>query len=133
MIADPITPFKVPDEMRATAERTVEQAKAAFALYMRAAEQTVARVENQVQSSQAGAHRICREVLRLAEVNVSRAFDFANMIFQAKDTHELLRMQTDFVQSQIKILTEQVKDLGETISTAASESVKGSKGGTLSS
>jgi hypothetical protein len=39
-------------------------------------------------------------------------------------------MQTDFVQSQMKILTEQVKDLGETISTAASESIRGSKGGT---
>ena len=42
------------------------------------------------------------------------AFDFAQKIVQAKDIDELIRMQTEFVQWQIQVLGEQVKDLGET-------------------
>ena len=45
----------------------------------------------------------------------------------------LIRMQTEFVQSQMQALSEQVKDLGETVSKAAMDSKKTSKTVGLSS
>lgn len=39
MTADPTPQFEIPNEMRAVAERSVEQAKSAFIGYMRAAEE----------------------------------------------------------------------------------------------
>ena len=42
-------------------------------------------------------------------------------------------MQTEFLQSQMQALGEQVKDLGETISKAAMHNKKTSKTGSLSS
>ena len=42
-------------------------------------------------------------------------------------------MQTEFVQSQMNVLSEQVKDMGNTISKASTDSMKSSKMGGLSS
>ena len=54
-------------------------------------------------------------------------------IVQAKDIQELVRMQTEFLQSQMQALGEQVKDLGETVSKAAMDSAKTPTKGGLSS
>jgi phasin family protein len=62
--------------------------------------------------------------MTFAERNVLSAFEFAQKIVQARDIQELIRMQTEFVQSQIQVLSEQVKDLGETATKTAMESVK---------
>jgi hypothetical protein len=45
----------------------------------------------------------------------------------------MVRMQSLFVQSQMQLLTEQVKDMGETVSKSAMDSMKGPKKGDLSS
>ena len=62
--------------------------------------------------------------MSFAERNVLSAFEFAQKIVQAKDIQELVRMQTEFVQSQIQVLSEQVKDLGETATKAAEIATK---------
>jgi hypothetical protein len=48
---------------------------------------------------------------------------------QATDIQEMVRVQSLFVQSQMQALTEQAKDLGETVSKSAMDSMKGSKKG----
>ena len=62
--------------------------------------------------------------MSFAERNVLSAFEFAQKIVQAKDIQEFIRMQTEFVQSQIQVLSEQVKDLGETATKVAMDSLK---------
>ena len=57
MTADPTPQFEIPNEMRVVAERSVEQAKAAFTGYMRAAEEAVSTLEDRVKASQVGARR----------------------------------------------------------------------------
>ena len=117
------TPFEIPNEMRAVAEQSVEQAKLAFNSYIQAAQEAVSTFEQWVKASQVGAQGITKKAMSFAERNVLSAFEFAQKIVQAKDIQELVRMQTEFVQSQIQVLSEQVKDLGETATTAM-ESVK---------
>jgi len=45
-------------------------------------------------------------------------------IVQTKDIQKLVRMQTEFLQSQMQALGEQVNGLGETVSKAAMDSKK---------
>jgi hypothetical protein len=47
------------------------------------------------------------------------AFEFAQKIAQAKDASEFVRLLNEFLQSQMKVLSEQVKDLGEALSRVA--------------
>ena len=118
------TPFEIPKEMRAVAEQGVEQAKLAFNNYMQAAQEAVSAFDQWIKASQVGAEGISKKAMSFAERNVLSAFEFAQKIVEAKDIQELIRMQTAFVQSQIEILSEQVKDLGETATKTAMESVK---------
>jgi len=133
MTADPTPQLDIPNEMRVVAERSVEQAKSAFTGYMRAAEEAVSTLEDRVKASQVGAQDIGNKAMHFAERNVVSAFEFAQKLLQAKDIQELVRIQTEFVQSQMRVLAEQVKDLGDTVSKTAIDSMKASKKGGLSS
>jgi phasin len=106
------------------AEQGVEQAKLAFNGYLQATKEAVSTFEDWVKANQAGAQGISKKAMSYAERNVLSAFEFAQKIVQANDIPELMRMQTEFVQSQIQVLTEQIKDLGETATKTAMESVK---------
>ena len=130
--ADPIPQLDIPNEMRVVAERSVEQAKSAFTGYMRAAEEAVSILEDRVEASQVGAQDIGNKAMHFAERNVVSAFEFAQKLLQAKDIQELVQIQTEFVQSQMKVLAEQVKDFGDAVSKAAIDSMKASKKSVLS-
>ena len=132
MSASPTLQFEIPNEMRAVAERSVEQAKAAFQQLLQAAQEAVSTLEERVTASQLGALDISKKAMSFAERNVLSAFEFAQKVVQTKDIQELVRMQTEFVQSQMQALSEQVKDLGE-VSKAAMDSKKSSKTGGVSS
>ena len=133
MTADPTPQLDIPNEMRVVAERSVDQAKSAFTGYMRAAEEAVSTLEDRVKASQVGAQDIGNEAMHFAERYVVSAFELAQKLLQAKDIQELVRIQTEFVQSQMRVLAEQVKDLGDTVSKTAIDSMKASKKGGLSS
>jgi len=133
MVESSTPQLEIPKEMRAVAERSVEQAKAAFNTYMQAAQEAVSSFGGRVEKSQAGALDISKTAMSFAERNVLSAFEFAQKIVQAKDVQELLRLQTEFVQSQMQVLPAQVKDLGETIGKAALGGAKASRKGDVSS
>lgn len=65
--------------------------------------------------------------------NAISAFEFAQKIVQAKSIMEFARLLNDFLQSQTQVLSEQVKDLGETLSKVAMDGLKTSRTGDLSS
>jgi phasin len=111
--------FDIADDMRVTAERSVEQAKLAFDNYMRATEKAVSALEAQVEVGQRGALDISKKAMGFAESNVRSAFEFAHKIIQANDIQDVLQMQSQFVEAQMKVLRDQVMGLGETINKAA--------------
>jgi hypothetical protein len=115
-------PFEIPKEMRAAAEQSVEQGKLAFNSYLQAAQGAISAFDQWVKASQVGAQGLCDKAMNFGQRNVLSAIEFAQKIFQAKDIQELIQTQTEFVRSQI--LSEQVKDLGEAASKAATDSLK---------
>ena len=116
--------FEIPKEMRAVAEQSVEQAKLAFKNYLQAAQEFVSPLDQWVKASQVGAQDLCNKAMNFAQCNVLSAFEFAQKVVQAKDIQELIQTQTEFVQSQMQVLSEQVKDLGEAATKAAMDSLK---------
>ena len=123
MSTSPTPQFEIPNEMRAVAERSVQQAKLAFQQLLHAAQEAVS-LEERGDASQVGALDISKKAMTFAERNVLSTFEFAQKILQTKDIQKLVRMQTEFLQSQMQALGEQVRDLGKTVSKAAMDSVK---------
>ncbi len=105
--------FEVPPEMRALAEKSVSQAKQAFEGFLDAAQKAVSMAEGQATTAHTGAKEVGNLAMRFAEKNMASAFGFAQKLVQAKDVEELLKLQADYVRSQIEVLTEQAKDLGK--------------------
>jgi hypothetical protein len=58
------------------------------------------------------------------EQNIAAASDFAKKLTQAKDFSEFWNLQSAFTAAQWNALNEQIKDLGETVTKAATGSLK---------
>jgi phasin len=113
--------FELPQDMRAFAEKSVEQAKQAFDGFISAAHQAVNAFEGQAESARKGARHVAEKAMSFAERNVANSFEFAQQLVRAKDIQELMRLQADFIRNQMQILTEQAKELGESASAAAKD------------
>ena len=83
--------FDVPPEMRAFAEKSVEQARQAFDGFISAAHQAMS------------------------------AFEFAQELVRARGVEDVLRLQADYIKRQMQVLTEQARELGESTSKAAKD------------
>ena len=113
--------FEIPAEMRAFAEKSVEQAKQAFDTFISAAQQAVSTVENQAGSARTGAKETSELAMRFAERNIASSFEFAQRLLHAKDFQEVTALQAEYVKSQIAALTEQAKELSKQASKVAGQ------------
>lgn len=111
--------FRVPPEMRALAERSVEEAKRAFDGFIDATRQAVTTFEGQAAAAQAGAKDMTQKAMTFAERNVDASFDFAQRLVRAKDAEEVIRLHADYVKAQFEALREQAGELAQTASKPA--------------
>ena len=107
------TNFEIPAEMRAFAEKSVEQAKQAFDGFISAAQHAVGTAETQAKTMQSGAKEAGELAMRFAERNVASSFEFAQRLLHAKDAKEVTSLQIEYVKNQIAALTEQAKELSK--------------------
>ena len=56
--------------------------------------------------------------------NISASADCMHKLSQAKDFQEVIRIQTEFMQTQMSTFTEQARSLGEAYSKAATDATK---------
>lgn len=105
--------FEIPAEMRAFAEKSVEQAKQAFDNFISAAQHAVNTAENQATTARSGAKEIGEMAIGFTQRNVDSSFEFAEKLVRAKDAQELTALHTDYVKSQIAALTDQAKELSK--------------------
>lgn len=105
--------FEIPAEMRAIAEKSVEQAKQAFETFLSAAQHAVSTAETQAASARSGAKGVSELALRYAEQNVASSFAFAEKLARAMSGEEVMKLHTEYAQAQIATLTDQVKELSK--------------------
>lgn len=122
--------FEVPAEMRDLANKSVEQAKRAFDSFMGATHQAAGSIETSAQTMQDGAKSAARQMVEYAEQNVKAAFDHAQALVQANGIEQVMRLQTEYMRSQMSALQDQMKSMGGA-AQAMGQSVSQSVGKTM--
>jgi phasin len=116
--------FEIPKDMRSMAEASFEQARKTFEKFMATAQQAEHSMEERGESVRAGAKDINSKAVAYAEKNVKASLDYAEALLKAKDLPEVMRLHTDYVQGQMRSLTEQATEMGQIVSRAAMEAVR---------
>jgi phasin len=116
--------FEIPKEMRSMAEASFEQARKAFEKFLASAQQTAGAIEERGETVRAGAKDISSKAVTYAERNVQASLDFAQSLLHAKDLTEVMRLHSEYVQSQMRSLAEQASEMGQIVSRAAMEAAK---------
>jgi phasin len=113
--------FAVPPEMRAIAEKSVEQARKAFDGFVSAAEQATAGLEQRAKAARSGATDVAQKAMSFAEQNVANSFDLAQKLVAAKDISEVVQLHADYVRKQMDVLARQAEELSQSSAKMASE------------
>jgi len=116
--------FDIPQEMRAFAEKSVEQARHAFESFISSAHQTINAFGDKAETTRQGARDIGQQVMAFAERNIASSFELAQQLVRARDVNEMVKLQSDYITAQIKTLSEQAKELGETTAKLAREATR---------
>ena len=127
MAKEPFEQFAMPDEVRAFVEQSVSQARTAFDGIAQAANQAVAQWKGQAEAARAGASEIAHKSMAFAEVNMSSTFDFAQKLMHAKDPQEVMRLQSEFLSDQMRTLSSQAQDLGQSAAKIVMDAAKPKK------
>jgi len=114
------TPFDIPEEMRNTAEKSVEQARKAFDEIVDATQKAVAQAEGSAQSLRESTADLNRQAWAFLEENVTSSFDLAARLARARTVEEVAAIQQEFISRQTRNLADQGRSLGEMASRAAS-------------
>ncbi len=116
--------FEIPKEMRSMAEASFEQARKAFEKFLAGAQATAGSLEERRATVRAGAKDIRTKAISYAEKNVQASLDYAQALLHAKDLTEVMRLHSEYVQAQMRTLTEQASEMGQIVSRAAIEVAK---------
>jgi phasin len=116
--------FEIPKEMRSMAEASFDQARKAFEKFVSTAQHTAGSIEERGATVRAGAKDIGTKAMSYAEKNVQASLDYAQSLLHAKDLTEIMRLHSEYVQAQMRSLTEQATEMGQIVSRAAMEAAK---------
>jgi phasin len=111
--------FEIPKEMRAMAEASFEQARKTLEKLLSGAHQTAGTIEERGANVRAGARDIRVKAISYAENNAQASLDYAQKLLRAKDLAEVMRLHSEYVQAQMRVLAEQASEMGQMVSRAA--------------
>ena len=103
---------KPSDIVRSVMSENVEKARSAMTNYFQF-------VEKSMSASPLAATDQAKTFRSYLERSVAASFELSDKLLRAKDFQDVLRVQTEFFQTQLRALTEQSKDPGEAATKAA--------------
>jgi phasin len=121
---DTMRNFEIPSDMRKFAEQSVDQARKAFDGFINAAQHAVSDMEGRASAAQAGAKDVGEMAMTFAQRNIAASFEHAQQLVRARDVQEIMKLQADYIKSQIAALNEQAKELGQRGSQAAMDAAR---------
>ena len=132
--AAPSTPFdafsmgvpsvEVPAAFREFAEKSIAQARDAYAKLKTAAEDATDVVEDTYETAREGALTLGVKAIDTAKSNADASFAFARDLFGAKTIAEVIEYQTAFARQQFDALTAQFKEFQELAQKVATDTAK---------
>ena len=105
-------------ELRARTSENLEHARGAMENYLKF-------IQKGLSAAPWANTEITKAMTGYAEQNIKHAFDFAQKLTNAEDSSEVMRLQSDFFQRQMKSLADQAKDLADAITKTAANTAKG--------
>src|SRR5271168_3193658 len=102
------------DQVRSAMAKNLEQAHGAIANYFQF-------VEKSISASPLGATDQTKTFRSYVERSVAASFGLSDKLLRAKDLQDVLRIQTEFFQTQLKALSEKSGDLCGTATKAGSD------------
>lgn len=111
--------FEIPQNVKDMAEASVGQARKAFESFMSAAEKTAHQFEGQGAAAQASAKELGAKAVGFAETNIKASLDYAERLLKAKDLPEVLKLHTDHVQDQMRVLADQTSEMSQAMTRVA--------------
>ena len=105
------------DKFSAIGKQTMARSYSAMDYYFDHLKKTIA-------SAPSGGTEFGEKVKACAEQNISATQEFVRELSYAKDIQDMLRIQMEFMRSQMEAFGEQAKDLGEAYIQAASGQTK---------
>ena len=116
--------FEIPKEMRSMAEASFEQARNTFEKFLSSAHQAAGSFEERGATARSSAKEIGSKAVAYAEKNVQASLDYAESLLKAKDLTEVMRLHSEYVQNQMRSLTEQASEMGQIVGKAAMDAAK---------
>lgn len=122
--AKPEMNTEIPAEVNAIAQKTVDQAQAAFEKVSEVAHSNVQMLDAAASAYKARVADIQMKTMEFAQLNVNAGFAFARKLFAVKEPTEVLNLNQTFVKEQAETFQRQSAELSELSVALAKESLK---------
>jgi phasin len=110
---------KATDQMRAFAEKSVEQSKEAYTKLKTGAEETQKALETTFETAKSVSGDLSQKTLSALRANAEAGFDHLEALFGAKTLSDVIELQTSFLRKRVEASVEQAKDFQAAASKAA--------------
>jgi len=115
--------FDVSAQMRAFAEKGVEQTRAALDSFAATACQSAAAAQSRAANAGSGVREVGELAARFADDNIAAAFDYAARLTRAKDAKEATVLHAEYVTGCMAAFADQARELGRQTAKLAERAV----------
>ena len=115
---------EIPAEMANIAQKSVDQAQAAFEKVSEVAHSNVQMFDAAANAYKNRFTDIQLKAMEFAQTNVNAGFTFARKLFAAKEPTEAFTLQQSFMKEQTEVLQRQAAELNELSASLAKEAFK---------
>ncbi len=103
--------IEVPAGVREFAEKSVDQAQVVYGQFRDAAQETVDMLDESATALKDGTAGVQIKAIDFAQANILSGFDLARKMIAAKDAKEVVDLQAGYARDQVKVVTEQAREL----------------------
>ncbi|MCX7347818.1 MAG: phasin family protein [Alphaproteobacteria bacterium] len=115
---------ELPQEMTAMAQKTVDQAQAAFDKASEIAHGNVQLFDAAANAAKNRFNDLQLKAIEFAQANINAGFGFTRKLFAVKEPTEVFSLQQTFLKEQAEVLQKQAAELNELTVALAKEAVK---------
>jgi phasin len=112
---------KATDQMRAFAEKGIEQSKEAYAKLKTGAEETQKALESTFETVKSAGSDLSLKTIAALRANTEAGFSHLEALVGAKSLSEVIELQTSFLRKSVETAVEQAKELQAVTSKAAED------------
>jgi phasin len=114
-------PGKVTDQLRAVAEKGVEQSKEALAKFKSGAEDAQKALESTAETAKSVGNELSLKMVATLRANAETDFSHLEALVRAKSLSEVFELQTTFLRKRVEMGVKQAKEFQELATKAATD------------